>query len=250
VTSDRALKQAVRERAATTGEKYTQARRAVLAAASADGAAAAAAAEFDRQVATLVERGYPAAAGLTESSFVARLDPLRAAAGSLDPAGDAERGTFGFVIVVRGSLVPSATSITLVRRRGKAGFLSMLTADELAAFAPIEPVVLPVGDAYLLTGIESGRASLNVTPDDALAQILVAGRSPLTIDEGIALVTQFPEAVAKNGGISLAGSRCGDRRVTALWISRGAPKLGWCWAGNPHTWLGIGSCARRLGGAA
>lgn len=248
MTRDRALKQAVRKRAAHTGEKYTQARRAVLAAGGFDGEAASA--EFDRQIATLVERGYPAAAGLTERRFRARLEPLWAAVISLDPAGDAERGEVGFVIVVRGSLVPSATSIALVRRRGKAGFLSMLTPDELTTFAPIEPVELPVGDAYLLAGIESGRSSLNVTPDDALAQILAAGRSPLTIDEGIALITQFPEAVAKNGGISLAGSRCGDRRVAALWISQGAPKLGWCWAGNPHTWLGIGSCARRVGGAA
>jgi hypothetical protein len=39
----------------------------------------------------------------------------------------------------------------------------------------------------------------------------------------------------------------GDRRVPALWISGGAPKLGWCWAGNPHTWLGSASCATRLG---
>ena len=223
MTSDRALKQAVREDASS---------------------------EFDRQAATLVERGYPAAAGLTERPFRARIEPLRAVAMSLDPTGDAERGAFGFAIVVRGSLVPSVTSIALVRRRGKAGFLSMLTAEDLAAFAPIERVELPDGDVYLLAGIESGRSSLNATPDDALTQILAAGRSPLTIDEGIALITQFPEAIAKNGGISLAGSRCGDRRVTALWISQSAPKLGWCWAGNPHTWLGVGSCARRLDGAA
>ncbi|WFF07707.1 DUF5701 family protein [Micromonospora sp. WMMD1076] len=26
--------------------------------------------------------------------------------------------------------------------------------------------------------------------------------------------------------------------MPALWISQGAPKLGWCWFGNPHTWLG------------
>ena len=43
----------------------------------------------------------------------------------------------------------------------------------------------------------------------------------------------------------LAGSRCGDRRVPALWISEGAPKLGWCWAGNPHTWLGTASAGSR-----
>ncbi|MDP1848718.1 MAG: DUF5701 family protein [Solirubrobacteraceae bacterium] len=252
MTEHRALKQAARERAASTGEKYTQARRAVLAAAATgvSDPVGAAQAEFDRQVATLVERGYPVAAGLTEDELRARLEALRPAVAALDPAADAQRGEFGFVIVVSGRLVPSARAIALVRRRDRSGFLAMLTADELATFAPIEPVAVPDAGAYLMSGVQSGRSSLDVTPDDGLAQILAAGRSPLTIEEGIALVTQFPEAVATNGGISLAGSRCGDRRVTAVWISRGAPKLGWCWAGNPHTWLGIGSCARRQGGAA
>ena len=26
-----------------------------------------------------------------------------------------------------------------------------------------------------------------------------------------------------------------------MWISERAPKLGWCWDGNPHTWLGTAS---------
>ncbi|WP_432524467.1 DUF5701 family protein, partial [Kineococcus esterisolvens] len=49
----------------------------------------------------------------------------------------------------------------------------------------------------------------------------------------------------------------GDARVPALWISggtgrdgrerRGAPKAGWCWAGNRHTWLGFASTAGRRG---
>jgi hypothetical protein len=53
------------------------------------------------------------------------------------------------------------------------------------------------------------------------------------------------------------GSRPGrlDTRVPALWISNGtgrdgrankdAPKLGWCWSGNHHTWLGIASVGGR-----
>ncbi|MFC7594946.1 DUF5701 family protein [Terrabacter sp. GCM10028922] len=28
---------------------------------------------------------------------------------------------------------------------------------------------------------------------------------------------------------------------------KSAPKLGFCWAGNRHTWLGIASCAARVG---
>jgi hypothetical protein len=72
-------------------------------------------------------------------------------------------------------------------------------------------------------------------------------RTPLTVDEGIAFVTQFPGALEKNKCFSLVGARCGDRRVPTLWISQGAPKLGWCWAGNPHTWLDSASCAGRAG---
>ncbi len=120
-------------------------------------------------------------------------------------------------------------------------------SPELATFTPIAPVSLPARAAYVMSIVDTGRDSRNMTPDDGLERVLARGRSPLTIEEGIALVTQFPEAVATNGGLSLAGSRCGDRRVCALWISKGAPKLGWCWPGNPHTWLGIASCKARAG---
>jgi len=202
--------------------------------------------EFDRQVATLLDRGYPAAAGRSREAFADLLQPLRAAAAQLDSGSDLESGKAEFVLVVGTALVPASDTIELVRRRRKAGFLSMLTLQELARFAPIEAVNVPDSVAYLITGVDNGADSRNVTPDDALEAIHGRRRSPLTIEEGIALVTQFPEVVAPNGGFSLAGSRCGDRRVCALWISRGAPKLGWCWAGNPHTWLGTASCASRL----
>lgn len=46
-----------------------------------------------------------------------------------------------------------------------------------------------------------------------------------------------------------------DARTPALWISNGTgrdgpqrrdtARVGWCWAGNRHTWLGIASAAGR-----
>jgi hypothetical protein len=102
-----------------------------------------------------------------------------------------------------------------------------------------------------VTGFDTGAETLNVTPEEALPAIEAAGRSPLTIDEGIAIVTQFPDLLREQNCFSLLGSRCGDRRVTALWVKRGGrPRLGWCYAGAPHTWLGSASCAGRLGAAA
>lgn len=194
-------------------------------------------AELERQVDTLIRKGYPEVAGLTAAEFRKRLGPLEGAVADLrDP----------FVIVVKSDLVPRDKAIRLVERRGKAGF-SVLDPEEVEGFEPIDGMSLPAGSAYLLVDVDTGKDTLNVTPDDALELIETRGRSPLTIDEGIALITHYPQAVAKNGGFSLLGSRAGDRRVTALWISEGRPKLGWCWAGNPHTWLGSASCGRRLG---
>ena len=122
----------------------------------------------------------------------------------------------------------------------------MLEPGESERFEPIEAIELPEGD-YALVDADPGLDLRNVTPDDALPRIMQAGRSPLTMQEGIALVAQRPEVVDRNAGFSLPGSRCGDKRVTAIWISKGAPKLGWCWAGNPHTWLGSASCVERIG---
>ena len=100
--------------------------------------------------------------------------------------------------------------------------------------------------AYLLTGVQRGEEFCGVRPEDALPVILGRGRTPLTIDEGIAVVAQAPHLLEKNKCFMLSGSRRSDRRVPAMWISEGAPKLGWCWDGNPHSWLGVASAAGRL----
>lgn len=146
--------------------------------------------------------------------------------------------------VTRAALGDRHAAVSALEWRGKAG-VNMMESADLASFQPIDEVEIPDGD-YELTGVDTGMDLRNVTPNDALPRILDAGRSPLTVEEGIALVAAHPDAVDRNAGFSLPGSRCGDKRVTALWISgENAVKLGWCWAGNPHTWLGSASCAER-----
>ena len=139
--------------------------------------------------------------------------------------------------------------MTLTRLNGKPGFADYDT-DDLKRFDPIKELPVPDRLAYLVFDIDRGAETLNVTPDAAMVTITAQGRTPLTVDEGIAFVTHYPDSLAKNNCFSLVGSRCGDRRVPAIWISKKAPKLGWCWAGNPHTWLGSASCADRAGAPA
>jgi hypothetical protein len=201
-----------------------------------------AAEEFDRQSQTLVDAGYPALAGLDEAGFRAMLEPLRRpsrAAASSAPI------RIPFAIVVSSALVSADRARPALRWKTTTGWTE-LTADELATFRPTEGVSLPEAPVYLVTDIDTGQENLGVRARDALPAILREGRTPLTIDEGVSLLAVFPGILRERNAFFLPGSRCGDKRVTALWVSKGHPRLGWCWEGNPHTWLGSASAAGRL----
>ncbi|MBD0422738.1 hypothetical protein H0H10_26905 [Streptomyces sp. TRM S81-3] len=213
-------------------------------------------AEFDRQVRTLTGLGYPKLSGLTDDRFTALLEPLRATvpAATAGADRDPEAGRVPFVLVVTRELAPIEETMprTALRGGGRPGFVDRsFEPGALERFVATPETNLPDQWAYLLIGVERGEEFCGVVPRDAMATIAERGRSLLTIEEGIALLTQFPELLVKNRCFSLGGSRSGDRRVPALWISQKAPKLGWCWEGNPHTWLGMASAAgRRTGDAA
>jgi hypothetical protein len=198
--------------------------------------------EFDRQVAILVSKDYPALAKLSAEEFVRQLEPLR---DLLPKAVASDDEAIPFVIVVKDELAATVGAVERFVVRKRAGWTDM--QDELAGFRPIEGVDVPASAAYLLTDIDTGRGTLNVRPRDALPLITTAGRTPLTIDEGVALVTQFPELLKVRNCFQALGSRADNLRIPSFWVSKGAPRLGWCWAGNPHTWLGSASAAARYG---
>ena len=167
--------------------------------------------------------------------------------GKAEPDGSAilDRMVESFLAFSR-SVQPLADAARRIERHGKGIVLGHLEFDELETFLPIAAVDIPAKDTYVVTDVDLGAQYRNVTPEDALRSILAEGRSPLTLDEGIALMLEQPESIAKNSGYSLAGSRREDQRVPAFWVSDGRPKLGWCWDRNPHTWLGTASCGARL----
>lgn len=192
-------------------------------------------AELHRQTDVLIDRGYPAHAGLTERAFRELVAPP--AAGLPDEP---------YVLVVSGAVVPAARVIELTALKGRHGFTTM-AAEDIDRFRPTPDLVMPSTMVYLITDVDAGRGTLGVRPDDALPQILAANRTPLTLEEGLAVVIQHPEWLREHNCFEMLGSRAGDKRVTGIWLSKGAPRLGWCWAGNPHTWLGMATAAQRLG---
>jgi len=168
----------------------------------------------------------------------------------------AHRGPAGGLLVTP---APASGLAPLLRIGDKVGFVveDMTDVDQ---FGPTEAAPVPVAP-YVVRGLDRGDAYLNRTPAEALPEILAAGRSPLTVEEGLHWILQDPGVLERNRCFMTIGSRLPkangsyDARTPALWISngtgrdgrerKGAPKLGWCWWGNRHTWLGIASCSDR-----
>ncbi|KRQ26822.1 MULTISPECIES: DUF5701 family protein [Mycobacteroides] len=187
--------------------------------------------EFDRQFSRLTELGYPV--GDRASQLGTRVADLPQSA--VDP-GD----HIPFILIATGTSYEQTAP--LMSLNGRKGFHVMDDGD-VDVYRPI--VEIP-DQAYLLTDVDTGSEFCDVTPEAALQTITARGRTPLTIEEGIALVLLRPDMLRKNKCFSLAASRGKGQRVPAIWISDRRPKLGWCWDRNPHTWLGTASCGGRL----
>jgi hypothetical protein len=194
--------------------------------------------EFDRQVDALALTGLPEHLDLAESCFTAWLEPLRDQLPQIRP-GDG----IPFVVVV--PELPVAAALEAVHMVGGTGFTTM-DADDVARFRPLPELDLPEGP-YLLLDVDTGAGTLGQPPVRALETVAGAGRSPLTVAEGLCLLVSEPGALQTRNSFAMAGSRAGDERVPGLWVSERRPRLGWVDQGGPHAWLGTASCAGRLG---
>ncbi len=194
-------------------------------------------AELDRQAAVW--------AGLGHALTNAALESLRAALAG-GPTAPSTRERVPFVLVVPGASSPAEHAMARTSLGGRPGSVNRHAGD-IDGFSPIPSVRPPAAGAYLLLDVERGSEFCGVPPEPAVATLAQRGRTPLTVAEGIALITVHPEVLETNHCFSLAGSRAGDRRVPAIWISKLAPHLGWCFAGTPHSWLGVASAEARSG---
>jgi len=197
------------------------------------------------QVARVAELGALALAGLAPEDLLAAVETE-----------DADGG----LLVVRPDLLPASRLAPLMDRGGRPGFV-VTDLQDVDRFCAVDAVAVPSSPVALVAGLDRGDAMLSWSPDEALPAIVGAGRSPLTLVEGITWVLQLPAALEPGRCFMTIGSRLRkaggalDARTPAVWISggtgrdgparRGAPKVGWCWAGNRHTWLGFASAAGR-----
>lgn len=210
---------------------------------------------LEQQLDTYVDLGYPELAGLTEDAFREAASAAMSAAPdrvSEAKASAADGPGLRALLVVTSALISPEARVPLLRLPGsqRPGIVDKNHDSDarrgLSHYVPREGADVPDEPFYIVLGIERGDEFRDVAPREALPVIAGRGRSPLTIDEGISLATVAPELLVKNHCFMLAGSTRGDKRVPALWIADKAPKLGWCFEGVPHSWLGVASVADRV----
>lgn len=203
---------------------------------------------LDRQAEALVRFRIPAMFGLSDQDFASAMDRLGSA---LEPGLKVSlSGNIPLCIAFQPGSADLADLMSRVEARSAKGVVDM-TPLAPSAFGVIQEVCIPRGDFYLLIDVDTGRNLLNISPERALAIITGRGRTPLTMEEGVAVTLQYPELLtdrARYNCIQMPGSRrSGDQRVPSIWFSRGRPRLGWCWDRNVHSWLGSASAACRIG---
>lgn len=166
--------------------------------------------------------------------------------------------TDALLVINREQALPSQIA-PLLDRAGKPGFVvtDMTDVDE---FAPTN-VEVPEAAIYLVHNLDRGDHLANWSPAEAIPEIAGRDRTPLLLHEGIFWVLQNPQILERNLCFMTVGSRLKkpngkfDSRTPAIWISNGtgrdgterrnAPKVGWCWWNNRHTWLGFASASHR-----
>lgn len=201
------------------------------------------------QAERLIELGVHELAGIPA-------DELRAFA---ENAGREAGGDGDALLAVHPDRAPASALAPLLRRDDKPGFV-VVDMPDVDEFAP-SSVELPDAPLYLVTGVDRGDRMANWSPEEALPALTKEERTPLVLTEGIHWVLQQPAALERNRCFMTIGSRLRkangtlDARTPAIWISNGtgrdgrerrnAPKVGWCWWGNRHTWLGFGSATGR-----
>ncbi|MBT2469817.1 hypothetical protein J7E97_18520 [Streptomyces sp. ISL-66] len=176
-------------------------------------------------------------------------------------AEDAGRGDSHALLAIHPDRAPASALAPLLRRDGKPGFV-VTDMPDVDRFTPCT-VELPDAPLYLITGLDRGDHMANWSPDEALPALTEEDRTPLLLTEGIHWVLQQPAVLERNRCFMTIGSRLRkangalDARTPAIWISNGAgrdgrerrnaSKVGWCWWGNRHTWLGFASATGRRG---
>ena len=137
----------------------------------------------------LVELGVHRLAGWSE-------DAVAAAAETVVGAGP--------LLALHPDLVQASLLAPLLNLDGKPGFV-VVDMSDVDEFGPT--MALPDAPVYLVDGLDRGDAMSNWSPAEADPAIAAAGRTPLTLTEGLYWVLQRPETLERGRCFMTIGSR-------------------------------------------
>ncbi len=194
-----------------------------------------------RQLETTLSLGLPGLAGTTGDIVRERVETVIRSGAVPDSATRAN----GIPVLLVLPGVDAERAMPLTCQGTKTGYVDMRPVSP-DSFQPITGTD-PPNSPYLLIDVDTGRETLGLSPRSAAAHIAEAGRSPLTLAEGVTLLALHPGILRERNCFQMLGSRRSDKRIASLWVTKeGKPRLGWCYEGVPHSWLGSASCAARI----
>jgi hypothetical protein len=158
---------------------------------------------FIKQVNTVIERKYFIPAGLGQSAFIDNhIMPLQKFLDKNKVDTTVKEHRIPILVVVPGSMVALGYQLEKIRESFNETRFDYIIKPEW--FENAEGILTP-DTTYLLFDIETGYSMRNTSPKKCVTAFSHEGRSGLTIDEGIALITHFPEVLAGHW-IDLPGS--------------------------------------------
>ena len=158
---------------------------------------------FAEQVNIIKEKKFHIPTGLSESEFVnSHIIPLEQLLADKDKDTKIEEGHIPILVVVPNSIVPLSYQLERIRESIDDIQLEHLIKPEW--FENAKGVSTP-DKPYLLLDVENGYAMKNKTPKQCVEIFNDQGRFALTVDEGIALISHFPE-VLESHWVDLPGS--------------------------------------------
>ena len=156
-----------------------------------------------KQAETILERKFHIPTGLSPSDFVkGHIMPLEQLLAENVKSTTIEESHIPILIVIPNAVVP--LSYQLERARESINDIHLDHPIKPEWFENSKGVTTP-NKPYILLNVETGYAMKNVTPKKCVETFNDEGRFALTVDEGIALISHFPE-VLESHWIDLPGS--------------------------------------------
>jgi hypothetical protein len=158
---------------------------------------------FYQQIKTIIEKKFHVPTGLSESDFINRhIMPLKQLLVENDNDTKTDESRIPILVVVPHTILPLSYQLERIRESINDIQLEHIIKPEW--FENAQGVSTP-DKPYLLVDVETGYAMKNITPRKCVQSFRDAGRFALTLDEGIALISHFPE-VLESHWVDLPGS--------------------------------------------